>query len=324
MDDTGGGHSMTNFLHSYWEADTSLAQAALERAFGIKPDHRAEMYGEVFAWSSYKSLREASWHERGCQWDYKRKEPIEQAEPGGWRKWISLEDWRKNAVEDLGLARETASSWSQADRRDQNIFIARRPLCLALGINQLEENYPDHELRGQWALEWLEEMERRPPIESAASQAAERQEMRAAWLGIWTQAAWVAEAMLRPEGEDAPSSWVQVIDKLNPRAARWAWESGLNAKEKKRLTESVGSWLMLRGSKEPLESTARDWPTEMIPAIQAGLDELAASDAWAPWMSPREIHERARRAQSHLEAALLETLAEPPQDHQKPRAPKAL
>lgn len=152
-DDTGGGHSLTNFELLYVQGDLDLAAAAIESGFGVARHAGTQEYGQALSFAHNETFAKASWHERGCGYDSAKKTPIEGPSGDSWREpYTRAEQWIAGCERSFKAARGHQRDW-QASRYGKRFLCARvEALALALGWRMSADN----DQRGIWTAQLIE------------------------------------------------------------------------------------------------------------------------------------------------------------------------
>lgn len=214
-DDTGGGSSVTGHRLLYIEGDEALAGCAIHGAFGIEPDCSTDLYGSCLDFKSADSFAEASWHERGCDYDRALQKPIKADSRTAWRPYAEPTDWMRRCQRSIRLAREHHSAHQGRDA----MFYAERGEALALGILSGLLPY-DHQLKADWALELLEWSKSRGALEFKGI-LPDNVPFVAEALGVCIHQAGFCLSQAKLGNDEFPENWSRFAGRLQGTDLPW-------------------------------------------------------------------------------------------------------
>ena len=96
MDMHSGGPSKEDAEYIHIEAPQDEAEVIFYNRFGHNPYRvSCTCCGPDYSISEHTSLAEATAYDRGCDYDRDTDGYVERADPKGWRKYMTLEDYLK-------------------------------------------------------------------------------------------------------------------------------------------------------------------------------------------------------------------------------------
>lgn len=206
-DDTGGGSSLTNFEILYVQGDASLAAAAIEALFDVSPASGSKEYGPALSFKYSDSFAEASWFERGCDYDRSARKPIEARAPGSWRRdYHAPGQWIGMCEASIEEAQRHSADWLAP--RGGKMFLCRRTEALSMALRSRIES-ADHNKKGEWARELLDELRQRP----LSVESPNRMVVGKALSHVFAVATRIAQAACLGD-EERPEEWAITANTL--------------------------------------------------------------------------------------------------------------
>lgn len=132
-DDTGGGHSLTQFGKLYFEGSSDEAALAIESSFDLTRDKSTPEYGSVFSFKESSDFAQLSGFDRGCLYNRETQQYEESPSGNSYYKYKTVDQLKSH--DSLSAAEAVAHRFNyQFDAAYPDVYLDRAStLILCLG-----------------------------------------------------------------------------------------------------------------------------------------------------------------------------------------------